>query len=154
HSPKGRASLTREWLRQLAAAGVDPVTESAALRQGSFWRNWPAKLRNSWAHEDDFSHAVKDAMDGCLACKSCSGQCPIKVDVPSFRSKFLELYYGRYWRRPRYYMVGRLEGMLPTLGKIGGLYNVLLDNPLGRAAMRWIRLGDTPHLSPISYPDS
>jgi FAD/FMN-containing dehydrogenase/Fe-S oxidoreductase len=150
HSPKGRASLTREWLRQLAAAGVDPVTESAALRQGSFWRDLPAKLRNSWAHEDDFSHAVKDAMDGCLACKSCSGQCPIKVDVPSFRSKFLELYYGRYLRPPRDYMVGMLEGMLPTLGKIGGLYNVLLDNPLGRAAMRWIGLVHTPSFSSIS----
>ena len=24
-------------------------------------------------------------MDGCLACKSCVGQCPIKVDVPAFR---------------------------------------------------------------------
>jgi (R)-2-hydroxyglutarate dehydrogenase len=150
HSPKGRASLTREWLRQLAAAGIDPVTEAAALRQGSFWRDLPAKLRNSWAHEDDFSHAVKDAMDGCLACKSCSGQCPIKVDVPSFRSKFLELYYGRYLRPPRDYMVGMLEGMLPTLGKIGGLYNVLLDNPLGRAAMRWIGLVHTPIFSSIS----
>src|SRR5687767_15620595 len=40
--------------------------------------------------EGDFSHAVKEAMDGCLACKSCVGQCPIKVDVPSFRAKFLE----------------------------------------------------------------
>ena len=120
HSPKGRASLTREWLRQLAALGVDPVAEATALRDNSFWRNLPARIRNTWAHEPDFSHALKDAMDGCLACKSCSGQCPIKVDVPSFRAKFLELYYGRYLRPMRDHMVGSLEPMLPTIGKMGG----------------------------------
>ncbi|WP_243658603.1 (Fe-S)-binding protein [Paraburkholderia sp. BL9I2N2] len=35
-------------------------------------------------------------MDTCLACKSCAGQCPVKVDVPDFRSKFLALYHTRY----------------------------------------------------------
>ena len=66
HSPKGRASLTREWLRQLAALGIDPESEAAALRRGSAWRHFPARLRNTWAREPDFSHAVKDAMEGCL----------------------------------------------------------------------------------------
>ena len=33
HSPKGRAQLMREWLRQLAGAGVDPVAESRRLRR-------------------------------------------------------------------------------------------------------------------------
>ena len=28
-------------------------------------------------------------MDGCLACKSCTGQCPIKVNVPAFRVEVL-----------------------------------------------------------------
>ena len=49
HSPKGRASLTREWLRQLAALGIDPESEAAALRRGSAWRHFPARLRNTWA---------------------------------------------------------------------------------------------------------
>ena len=68
----------------------------AAPRRGAPCR--PASA-TAWARrrgEPDFSHEVKEAMDGCLACKSCVGQCPIKVDVPTFRSKFLELYYGRY----------------------------------------------------------
>jgi hypothetical protein len=34
HSPKGRAQLIREWLRQLAALGFDPVEESRRLRRG------------------------------------------------------------------------------------------------------------------------
>jgi FAD/FMN-containing dehydrogenase/Fe-S oxidoreductase len=150
HSPKGRASLTREWLRQLAAVGVDPVAEAAALRKSSGWRDFPVKLRNAWSHEPDFSHAVKEAMDGCLACKSCSGQCPIKVDVPTFRAKFLELYHGRYLRPPRDYLVGLLEAMVPTLGKVGWLYNLLTDSPPGRAAMRFIGLVHTPKFSSVS----
>ena len=90
HSPKGRASLTREWLRQLAALGVDPESEAAALREAPPGGTFPHGCATPGLREPDFSHAVKDAMDGCLACKSCSGQCPIKVDVPTFRAKFLE----------------------------------------------------------------
>ncbi|MGY2904145.1 D-2-hydroxyglutarate dehydrogenase YdiJ [Bradyrhizobium sp. URHC0002] len=150
HSPKGRASLTREWLRQLAALGVDPENEAAVLRQGASWRHFPARLRNSWAREPDFSHTVKEAMDGCLACKSCSGQCPIKVDVPTFRAKFLEVYHGRYLRPLRDHLVGLLESMLPALGKIGWLYNLMIDSPPGRTAMRAIGLVHTPKFSQVS----
>ncbi len=153
HSPKGRASLTREWLRQLAALGVDPAAEATALRERAGWRGLPERLRNTRARrrgEPDFSHAVKDAMDGCLGCKSCTGQCPIKVDVPTFRAKFLELYYSRYNRPLRDYLVGSLEAMLPTLGKLRGPYNLALDTPLVRAAMRAVGLVHTPAFSRLS----
>ena len=52
-------------------------------------------------------------MDGCLACKSCTGGCPIKVDVPGFRAKFLELYHGRYARPVRDHLVAAAEWLLP-----------------------------------------
>ena len=90
-------------------------------------------------------------MDGCLACKSCTGQCPIKVDVPSFRAKFLELYYSRYSRPLRDYLVGSLEAMmLPAMGKLRRPYNLLLGNPVGRAVLRAVGLVHTPGFSPIS----
>jgi FAD/FMN-containing dehydrogenase/Fe-S oxidoreductase len=153
HSPKGRASLTREWLRQLAAAGFDPLVEAAAIRRKPVWHSLPARLRNTWARrrgEEDFSHTVKEAMDGCLACKSCVGQCPIKVDVPSFRAKFLELYYGRYLRPARDYLVGSLETFLPAIGRMPGVYNALIGNPVGQGAMRTVGLVATPTFSGIS----
>jgi len=89
-------------------------------------------------------------MEGCLACKSCSGQCPIKVDVPTFRAKFLELYYGRYLRPARHHLVANLETILPTLRKMGWLYNSLIESPLGREAMRIFGLVHTPTFSSIS----
>src|SRR5215211_3912503 len=150
HSPKGRAQLIREWLRQLAALGFDPVEESRRLRRTAGWRSLPARLRNTWARrrgEPDFSHEVKEALDGCLACKSCTGQCPIKVDVPTFRSKFFELYYGRYLRPVRDYVVGSIEYLVPLMARMPGLANALAGRGPGRAALRAVGLVGTPALS-------
>ena len=121
HSPKGRASLIREWLRQLAALGFDPAAEAVSCASARLADVCRAAAQHASAErgEPDFSHAVKDAMDGCLACKSCTGQCPIKVDVPTFRAKFLELYYSRYLRPRRDYLVGSLETMLPAMARRG-----------------------------------
>jgi FAD/FMN-containing dehydrogenase/Fe-S oxidoreductase len=152
HSPKGRAQLIREWLRQLAAQGFDPVEESRRLRRTAGWRTLPARLRNTWTRrrgEPDFSHEVKEALDGCLACKSCTGQCPIKVDVPTFRSKFFELYYGRYLRPARDYVVGSIEYLVPWMARMPRLSNALANGP-GRAALRAVGLVDTPTLSVVN----
>jgi Fe-S oxidoreductase len=148
HSPKGRAQLMREWLRQLAAQGIDPVAESRRLRANGGWHTFPTRLRNTLSRAPDFSHGVKEAMDGCLACRSCVGQCPIKVDVPAFRSKFLELYHGRYLRPMRDYMVGAIERLLPTMAKLPGLANAMAAGP-GAIVTRAIGLTATPQLSGI-----
>ncbi|MCQ4160402.1 FAD-binding oxidoreductase [Roseomonas sp. GC11] len=157
HSPKGRASLFREWLRQLAAAGVDPTAEAARLQSASLWREFPARLRNTLAlrrGEADFSHQVKQAMDGCLACKSCSGQCPIKVDVPGFRAKFLEIYHGRYLRPLRDYLLGGLEAALPLAARLPGLMNAVLGSAPGRAIGRRLGLVDAPLFTGIDLLDA
>lgn len=152
HSPKGRASLVREWLKQLNERGVDPTVELA--QAGGLWRSvadWPTKWRNTRAQkqgEYDFSHEVHTAMQGCLACKSCSGQCPVKVDVPSFRSKFLALYHTRYTRPVKDYFVGALEYMMPIVAKAPKLYNGLMKaKPVQWALARWVGFEDVPLLS-------
>jgi (R)-2-hydroxyglutarate dehydrogenase len=152
HSPKGRAQLIREWLRQLAALGFDPVAESRRLRRGPGWRTLPARIRNTRARrgEHDFSHEVKEALDGCLACKSCTGQCPIKVDVPAFRAKFFELYHGRYLRPFRHYLVGAIEHLVPSMARMPGVSNALAAGAPGRAAVRAIGLVHTPKLSGVN----
>src|SRR5690606_27021036 len=84
------------------------------------------------ARPADFSHEVYDAMQGCLACKACATQCPIKVDVPDFRAQFLELYHRRYARPLGDYATVALERMLPLLSLAPRLSNVLSHNPLTR----------------------
>jgi len=147
HSPKGRASLMREWLRLLALANVDPATSRLPS-----WRDMPARALNSWKArrgEKDFSLEVKQAMDGCLACKSCVGQCPIKVDVPAFRSRFLETYYGRYLRPAKDTLVARLEAFLPLMARAPRLVNALTHSRLGRHMARRIGLVALPELDAI-----
>ncbi|MCG9682486.1 FAD-binding oxidoreductase [Vibrio sp. Isolate23] len=130
HSPKGRAGLVREWLRQLTEQGVDILDlEKQALEETSSIKSMLDRVRNSLnkRHEYDFSHEVYEAMNGCLACKACASQCPIKVDVPSFRSRFLNIYYSRYQRPAKDYLVANIESVLPVMAKAPKLVNGVLN---------------------------
>ncbi|MDN3683386.1 (Fe-S)-binding protein [Vibrio sinaloensis] len=71
-------------------------------------------------------------MNGCLACKACASQCPIKVDVPSFRSRFLNIYYSRYQRPAKDYLVANIETMLPVMAKAPKVVN-------GALKQKWIQ---------------
>ena len=150
-SPKGRASLIREWLRLQSLAGVD-VLAPVASGPLQFLRTLPERWRNSRQGGDDFSHEVYDAMAGCLACKSCAGQCPIKVNVPEFRSRFLELYHRRYLRPLRDYLIGSLEFSLPLLAHLPWLYNAPMGSRLVNTLLAE-RLGmvDSPALSDFDF---
>jgi len=116
HSPKGRADLTREWLKRLADAGAD----AGAVARGDTRPNFITKLASLVHRPADFSREVKDAMDGCLACKACAGQCPVKVDVPAFRARFLQAYHDRYARSPRDHAVAGIEHALPIVTRLPG----------------------------------
>ncbi|WP_299020262.1 FAD-binding and (Fe-S)-binding domain-containing protein [uncultured Photobacterium sp.] len=130
HSPKGRAGLVREWLRQLAEQGIDPIKLEAELMSTSpSVKQIIDRFRNSFGsgkNEYDFSHEVMEAMNGCLACKACASQCPIKVDVPSFRARFMNLYYSRYQRPVKDYLVAYVENYLPLMGKAPATFNALM----------------------------
>jgi FAD/FMN-containing dehydrogenase/Fe-S oxidoreductase len=152
-SPKGRAALMREWLKQLSERGVNPLSESKAITHRQFLFTLPSRIINTLkkrSGEYDFSHEVHESMMGCLACKSCVGQCPIKVDVPEFRSKFLELYYGRYLRPLKDYFIGGLEFMIPTLAQVPWLYNAMMKPRLVQNIMKKIiGMVDSPLLTGI-----
>ncbi len=152
HSPRGRALLMKEWLRRLAVHGAHALTESRSLRAAPAWQAFPTRVQATIRRargETDFSHAVKEAMDGCLACKSCVGGCPIKVDVPSFRAKFLELYHGRYLRPPKDHLVSMLEGMLPILALTPWLSNAFIGSAFSRTLLQVAGLVDLPLLAGI-----
>ncbi|WP_200843920.1 FAD-binding and (Fe-S)-binding domain-containing protein [Pantoea sp. 18069] len=151
HSPKGRASLMREWLRLQGAAGVDVLQAAAAkpsfvIGLATRWRNSRAARRG----EADFSHEVYAAMAGCLSCKSCAGQCPVKVNVPDFRARFLALYHQRYLRPLRDYLIGSLELTMPWMARMPAVYNGLMGaSGVRRLLQKHIGMVDSPLLSPF-----
>lgn len=152
HSPKGRATLVREWLRLLADRGVDPLKlEQELPEKRASLRSLIERTRNSWhanKGEYDFSHEVKEAMSGCLACKACSTQCPIKIDVPEFRSRFLQLYHTRYLRPMRDHLVATVESYAPLMARAPKTFNFFINQPLVRKlSEKHIGMVDLPLLS-------
>ncbi len=151
HSPKGRAGLVREWLRQLTEQGIDVLDlEQQTLTQSTSIKTMIDRIRHSVNKKKkyDFSHEVYDALNGCLACKACASQCPINVDVPSFRSRFLNIYYSRYQRPAKDYLVANIEALLPLMAVAPKVVNSMLGmkwvQDLTKASIGYV---DTPLLS-------
>lgn len=118
HSPKGRAALMREWLRQGGLEGrADP----------------------------EFEAGVKEAMDGCLSCAACATQCPIRVDTPKLRAQFLESYHQRHRRPLSHHALDRLEALLPLAARLPGALNLMTRGP-GAPLMRAAGLTVLPAL--------
>ncbi|ADZ91295.1 FAD-binding and (Fe-S)-binding domain-containing protein [Marinomonas mediterranea] len=154
HSPKGRASLMREWLRGMSEQGIDVVSESHKAKQKNAVFNFVPKLLNTLSKrrgDYDFSHEVHESMMGCLACKSCVGQCPIKVDVPEFRAKFLELYYARYLRPAKDYLIGSLEYVMPYASHFPTPYNWLISRSWTQhLTSKYLGFVDAPKFSKLN----
>lgn len=131
-SPKGRASLMREWLRLQTEQGVDLLAEEKKIANEDSPTWWERHL-NSRAKKSgdyDFSHEVKESMDECLACKACTTACPIKVDVPTFRARFLNYYYSVYNRPLKDYLVSSIESTAPLLAKTAAISAPILKSSL------------------------
>ena len=154
HSPKGRSSLIREWIKQLGEhdfdtkqfdGGYDKLPKAA----GFFERRKNSK--NAVQHYD-FSHEVMDSMSQCLSCKSCVGQCPIKVDVPEFRSKFLALYHTRYARPLKDYLVANLENFVPKASRFARFANFAQAlPPVKNFLENTVGFVDSPKLSRVNF---
>jgi FAD/FMN-containing dehydrogenase/Fe-S oxidoreductase len=69
-------------------------------------------ITDGWKSEE-----VKDALDLCLSCKGCKGDCPVNVDMATYKAEFLSHYYeGRL--RPRHaYAFGWIH-MWATLASV------------------------------------
>ncbi|MEV7598600.1 FAD-binding and (Fe-S)-binding domain-containing protein [Kitasatospora sp. NPDC089797] len=132
HSTRGRARLLAEMLRGLAAA---PGQAGGAVPDG--WR----------------SAEVREALDLCLGCKGCASDCPVHVDMATYRTEFL---YQHYRHRPRplaHYSMGRLPLWLRAVARAPGAANSLVRSPAGALLKR---LGgiDRRRVLPVFPPET
>jgi Fe-S oxidoreductase len=166
HSPQGRAGLMREWLRMLSltkAAENSERKKTVADFNGVSQKNSDSinyfqvlaqKIKNSLRKnqgEYDFSHEVYESMAGCLVCKACVTQCPVHVNVPDFRAKFLNLYHSRYLRPLKDYLVGTTETAGRLFSNIPYPVNAVFNWSLSRKLLKnYVGLRDLPQYSPES----
>ncbi len=99
HSTRGRSRLLFEMLKG------EPVTEG--------WR-------------DD---AVKESLDLCLSCKGCTGDCPVQVDIPTYKAEFLAHYYAKRRRPLHHYALGLLPWWGQAAARAPRLVNGLSHSP-------------------------
>ncbi len=75
------------------------------------------------------SDAVKESLDLCLACKGCKGDCPVNVDMATYKAEFLSHYF-EHNRRPRTaYAFGYIDQWARLASPIAGLVNLATQTP-------------------------
>ncbi len=99
HSTRGRARLLFEMLR------------GDAIRTG--WR----------------SREVRDALDLCLSCKGCKSDCPVNVDMATYKAEFLSHYYAGRLRPRSAYAFGLISWWARVGSLVPGLVNMTTRTP-------------------------
>ncbi len=121
HTTRGRARLLFEMLR------------GEAIQDG--WRD----------------EGIKQAMDLCLACKGCKGDCPVSVDVATYKAEFLAHFYEGRLRPAHAYAMGLIDRWAVLASKFPSLVNLVTQTP-GLAALAKKFGGLTPYRDLPAWP--
>jgi FAD/FMN-containing dehydrogenase/Fe-S oxidoreductase len=85
-------------------------------------------LTDGWRDE-----AVKDALDLCLACKGCRGECPVSVDMATYKAEFLSHYYDGHKRPVAAYAFGFMYRWARLASHMPRTANFATQTPLLRS---------------------
>jgi FAD/FMN-containing dehydrogenase/Fe-S oxidoreductase len=100
-------------------------------------------LEDGWRSEEVF-----DALDLCLACKGCKNECPVRVDMATYKAEFLAHYYEGRLRPRQAYALGLIMHWARLASRAPRLANFLADNPLGKRLA-----GMAPERTPPKFAD-
>ncbi|WP_371645474.1 FAD-binding protein [Streptomyces sp. NBC_00597] len=82
------------------------------------------------------STEVRDVLDLCLSCKGCSTDCPVGVDVATYKSEFLHHHYKGRIRPASHYTMGWLPLLSRAASRAPGLANAVLGSRLAPLVKR------------------
>ncbi len=89
-------------------------------------------IQDGWRDED-----VKKSLDLCLACKGCKSDCPVSVDVATYKAEFLSHYYEGKLRSRSAYAFAYIDVWARIASKIPWIVNALTGAPLLRNVAKW-----------------
>ncbi|HVU49715.1 MAG TPA: FAD-binding and (Fe-S)-binding domain-containing protein, partial [Polyangia bacterium] len=73
---------------------------------------------------------VRESLDLCLACKGCKGDCPVNVDVATYKAEFLSHHYAGRLRPRAAYSMGLVHTWARLASRAPGLVNLFSQSPL------------------------
>src|SRR5579872_1986438 len=76
--------------------------------------------------------SVKESLDLCLACKGCKSDCPVGVDVATYKAEFLSHYYRGRARPLAAYAFGNIDIWARLASNVPGLVNLTTQLPFLR----------------------
>jgi FAD/FMN-containing dehydrogenase/Fe-S oxidoreductase len=71
--------------------------------------------------------AVKEALDLCLSCKGCKSECPVNVDMATYKAEFLAHYYEGRLRPASAYAFGLVDRWSRLASHAPGVVNAVAD---------------------------
>jgi len=79
---------------------------------------------------DGFDNAaVEEALDFCLGCKGCKSDCPVHVDMATYKAEFRYRHYARKLRPRAAYAMGRIRTLAQLAQVAPWLANLSLETP-------------------------
>jgi len=81
-------------------------------------------IKDGWRDEH-----IKEALDLCLACKGCKGDCPVNVDVATYKAEFLSHYWEGRMRPVYAYAFGWIDKWAQLASIAPGFANLFTQVP-------------------------
>lgn len=81
-------------------------------------------LSGGWQNEH-----VKEALDLCLACKGCRADCPVNVDMATYKAEFLAHYYEKRLRPRHAYAFGLINWWARIASHVPNITNFFTQSP-------------------------
>ncbi len=75
------------------------------------------------------NHDVRESLDLCLACKGCKGECPVNVDMATYKAEFLSHYYKGRLRPVSAYSIGLIHWWARLATHASAIANFLTQSP-------------------------
>lgn len=81
-------------------------------------------ITDGWQSEE-----VRESLDLCLACKGCKNDCPVNVDMATYKAEFLSHYYEGHRRPLNNYAFGFIDRWSRLASRIPALSNFVTRTP-------------------------